>query len=184
MSDAALSTEPRPAFWRRNVRHLIGAVVTALIIGTALGPAGIARVLQLAGDARLHAPRFDLIAPMPLAIKIHLATVAAAFVLGWVLMSGLKGTRLHRTLGWGWAALMGTTAVASLFIHQPGQGFSVLHLFAAITLASLPLGVAAARKHKVEMHRRSMTGLFFGGLIVAGAAAFMPGRLMWRVFFG
>ena len=184
MSEAALSTEPRPSFWRRNYRYLTGVVVTLLIIGVALGPDGIARTVHLAGTAHLHAPRFELIAPMPLAIKIHLATIAAAFVLGWVLMSGLKETRLHRTLGWTWVGFMGTTAVTSLFIHQPGQGFSFLHLFAAITLTSLPLGIWAARKHKVEQHRRTMTGLFFGALIVAGVTAFLPGRLMWRVFFG
>ena len=29
-----------------------------------------------------------------------------------------------------------------------------------------------------------MAGLFLGGLIVAGLLAFIPGRLMWRLFFG
>jgi uncharacterized membrane protein len=29
-----------------------------------------------------------------------------------------------------------------------------------------------------------MTGNFLGGLIIAGAFTFAPGRLMWRVFFG
>jgi uncharacterized membrane protein len=29
-----------------------------------------------------------------------------------------------------------------------------------------------------------MTGLYFGALVLAGLIAFMPGRLMWRVFFG
>jgi uncharacterized membrane protein len=174
----------RQSFWKRNFRFLISIPVTALIVGLAAGPSGLAQILRAAGTAHLHAPRFDLIAVMPLPIKIHLATIAASFVLGWVLLSGLKGTRLHRTLGWGWVAFMGTTAVASVFIHQSGRGFSILHLFAAITLASLPLGVWAARKHNVEAHRRTMTGLFFGGLIVAGVVAFLPGRLMWRVFFG
>lgn len=34
------------------------------------------------------------------------------------------------------------------------------------------------------MHRRMMTGLFIGGLVIAGALTFLPGRLMWQVFFG
>ncbi len=29
-----------------------------------------------------------------------------------------------------------------------------------------------------------MTGLYVGGLIFAGTLAFLPGRLMWQVFFG
>jgi uncharacterized membrane protein len=33
-------------------------------------------------------------------------------------------------------------------------------------------------------HRHTMTGLFLFGRIVAGAFTFLPGRLMWRLFFG
>ncbi len=29
-----------------------------------------------------------------------------------------------------------------------------------------------------------MTGLYFGALVIAGLLTFLPGRLMWRVFFG
>jgi uncharacterized membrane protein len=29
-----------------------------------------------------------------------------------------------------------------------------------------------------------MTGLFVGGLLIAGAFAFLPGRLMWQIVFG
>ena len=29
-----------------------------------------------------------------------------------------------------------------------------------------------------------MTSLFWGASIVAGAFTFLPGRLMWRLFFG
>jgi uncharacterized membrane protein len=29
-----------------------------------------------------------------------------------------------------------------------------------------------------------MAGLFLGGLIIAGVLTFIPGRLMWRLFFG
>jgi uncharacterized membrane protein len=31
---------------------------------------------------------------------------------------------------------------------------------------------------------RSMMGLFFGSLLLAEALAFLPGRLLWRVFLG
>jgi uncharacterized membrane protein len=29
-----------------------------------------------------------------------------------------------------------------------------------------------------------MIGVYVGGLLVAGGLTFIPGRLMWRVFFG
>ena len=46
------------------------------------------------------------------------------------------------------------------------------------------MAVAAARRHKVRLHARLMTGLFTGGLVLAGLLAFMPGRLMWRLVMG
>ena len=46
------------------------------------------------------------------------------------------------------------------------------------------MGVAFARRHKVRLHARMMTGLFTGGLVLAGMLAFMPGRLMWEMFLG
>jgi uncharacterized membrane protein len=61
---------------------------------------------------------------------------------------------------------------------------SWIHLLSGWTIIALPIAVYAARRHKVSLHRRFMTGLFVGGLIVAGGFAFLPGRLMWRVFFG
>jgi uncharacterized membrane protein len=35
----------------------------------------------------------------------------------------------------------------------------------------------------VQAHRRAMTSMFVGGLIVAGLLTFLHGRLMWAVFF-
>jgi uncharacterized membrane protein len=177
---------PTP-FWRTGfaVRALIATGVTVVIIGMALGPSGFREVARRFGGARLHAPRLELIAQAPPAIQLHLLTVLGSLAIGIVLMTGVKGARLHRTLGWSFVILMVATAVDALFIYQPGgPRFTPLHLFSVITLVSAPLGVLAARRHKVAVHRRAMTGLFFGGLILAGLFAFMPGRLMWRVFFG
>lgn len=191
MPGLSLSTATRPAprslprgpGWRG---FLAGLAATLLIVGLALGPQGAAFVARTAGaSGGLHMPRLSLIAAEPLAVQIHLATVIAALAVGGVLMSGAKGARLHRVLGWSWAAFMAVTAVTSLFIHQarPG-GFSLLHLFSGWTLIALPIGLAAARLHKVRLHGRTMSGLYIGGLLVAGVIAFLPGRLLWRVFFG
>ena len=48
----------------------------------------------------------------------------------------------------------------------------------------MPLGLAAVRRRQVRRHARMMTGVFVGGLLIAGALTFLPGRLMFQLFFG
>nr|WP_316629896.1 DUF2306 domain-containing protein [uncultured Brevundimonas sp.] len=136
----------------------------------------------------LHAPRWPLFLAAPGAIHIHVAAALIALAIGVVLLTGVKGDRLHRTLGWLWVLAMGTTAVSSFFIHQINPdgpaGLSLIHLLSGWTVVGLPMAVYAARRHRVAAHRRAMTGMFVGGLIVAGLLTFLPGRLMWAVFFG
>jgi len=185
MSDASLSITPARIL-RTVVISL--AVTVGLILATGglkgQGPAAIlASMAHLGG--KLHAPNLSLLAAAPIQIQIHVAAVSVALAIGIVLMLGLKGNTVHRTLGWIWVVAMATAAISSLFIHRANAGgFSFLHLFAGWTLVALPMGVFAARKHNVRLHGRTMTGLFVGGLLVAGAFAFMPGRLMWQIVFG
>lgn len=70
----------------------------------------------------LHAPKLDLLAAAPTAIQIHVAAALTALAIGTVLLIGIKGTRVHRTLGWVWVLAMGTTAISSFFIHQINPG--------------------------------------------------------------
>jgi hypothetical protein len=51
-------------------------------------------------------------------------------------------------------------------------------------LETLPLAVVWAKRHEVARHRPMMTGLFYGGLAINMFIAFIPGRTMWRLFFG
>lgn len=168
---------------------LIGVVVTGLLIAAAgasqgRGPAEVFGAF-LHMNGRLHAPHFGPLAAAPVQIQIHVAAVVTALVVGIVLMLGLKGDTKHRTLGWIWVLAMATAAISSLFIHRSNpNGFSFLHLFAGWTLIALPMAVFAARKHNIRLHSRTMTGLFVGGLLIAGAFAFVPGRLMWQIVFG
>ncbi|MEI9964343.1 MAG: DUF2306 domain-containing protein [Caulobacteraceae bacterium] len=181
MSDQIVSTAPR------RLGYAIAIGIAAAVILAFLGPEGVAQVARLAAatDWRPHAPRLDLLAAAPLAIKIHLATIAAAIAAGAVLMTGPKGRLMHRTLGWVFVVSMVVTAVAALFIHGPeGFRFNVLQLFSAWTLVGVPIGLVAARRHNVALHSRMMTGFYLGSLLFAGVVAFMPGRLMWRLFFG
>ena len=123
------------------------------------------------------------------AIQIHLATILLALIVTGILMSGVKGSRLHRMLGWAWTVAMLGTAVSTLFIRSPPFGphigpFGVLHLFALLTFVSVPRAVLAARRHDVARHAAVISGFVIGGLGIAGIAAFLPGRMLWQVLFG
>ena len=185
MSDTSLSIGP-VRFIRMAAVGLAVTVGLILAVGASQGhgPAAVlAGFLHLKG--RLHAPHLGLLAIAPIPIQVHVAAVSTALGVGIALLLGLKGDTVHRTLGWVWVVAMATAAISSLFIHRsnPG-GYSFLHLFAGWTLIALPMGVFAARKHNVRLHGRTMTGLFVGGLLIAGAFAFLPGRLMWQMVFG
>ncbi len=150
----------------------------------ALG-AGAAIAIAAVVSLKPHAPNIALIAAAPTVIQVHLAAALTALVIGIVLMMRVKGTNLHRALGWTWVIAMGTTAVSSLFIRGMNPGhFSFIHLLSGWTIVALPGAVYAIRRGKVAAHRRAMTGMFVGGLLLAGLFTFIPGRLMWSVFLG
>jgi len=124
-----------------------------------------------------------------LPVKIHLATVLPAFAIGtYQIFVSHKGAPLHRALGYLYLTLMSITAVTTLFIHQvnPGGpfGFSFIHLFVPLTLFGVVGAISGARTHNIARHRRSMIGLYVGGLLIAGGLTFLPGRLMHEIFLG
>ena len=142
------------------------------------------RLAALAG-ARLHAPDWALLTRQAWVIQLHLAAAVSALLVAVFMLWGAKGTRVHRTVGWAWAALMMTTAVSSFFVRTLNPGhLSSIHILSGWVAFATPLGVWAARTHRVKLHQRMMTGLVLGGLFIAGALTLIPGRLMWRVFFG
>lgn len=143
-------------------------------------------LLAAAGLAALIArgPKLHLLLDISPVIQIHLLAAVAAFALGGVLILARKGRAFHRVAGWVWVALMGTVAFASLFITGiNGDWWSWIHVLSGSTLTMLPLAVRAAKKHNLRMHRSLMIGLYSGGMLIAGGFTFLPGRLMWQVFF-
>ncbi|NEX92705.1 DUF2306 domain-containing protein [Caulobacter sp. 17J65-9] len=167
---------------RRTVFVL--ALVAAIVTTATFGKFGAYQEALAGLEIHPHLPDLGLVATAKPAIQLHLATALLALAIGTVLLLGVKGNRLHRVLGWTWVIAMATTAVSSLFIHEINHGaFSFIHLLSGWTIIGLPMAVYAARRHKVAQHRRSMTGMFVGGLILAGLLAFLPGRLMWELFF-
>jgi uncharacterized membrane protein len=120
------------------------------------------------------------------AIQLHAFAAMTAFALGIVQLAAPKGTLPHRTIGWIWVALIALVSVSSFWIHELRLWgpWSPIHLISIFTLASLPLAVWAARRHAVEQHRRAMTTIFFGALVIAGLFTVVPGRIMHKVLLG
>lgn len=159
--------------------------VTAILVGALLPQApAIIRYAQQVGF-HPHAPDMGLFATIPPQVKLHIAAAVAAFLIGVVILLQPKGSPLHKTLGWGWVIAMGATAISSFFITGlNGNNLSFIHLISGWTVVALPMGLFAIRNKRVVMHKRVMTSLFVGGLVVAGALTFIPGRLMYQLFFG
>ncbi len=166
--------------------RLIPVTIVVAIIGVTgwLASAGLRRGY---GELEFHphAPNLGLLMQAPIAVQLHLLAALSAFVLGLMQFILPKGTGLHRTTGWIWVVLIATAAVSSLFIRMVNHGaFSFIHILSGWTLVVLPMAIYAARRGDIARHRGRMTGLFIGGLLIAGTLAFMPGRLMWRLFLG
>ena len=183
-SAEALSIDPSAAMddtFHSGARERTTRILT---VGAALA-AALAVIAVLGGRAHLHTPDFSLLAAQPFVLKLHIAGAATALGIGTVLMFGPKGTTIHRALGWTWVIAMMTTAVSTFFFPWVLRGHvSPIHALSAYVAIAVPMGVAFARRHDIKAHRRMMTGNFLFGLIVAGAFTFVPGRLMWKVFFG
>jgi uncharacterized membrane protein len=167
------------------IRVGIGLLLALGFVVLVMGGRGLMAVTDMIGRSHLHAPDWRRIAEAPVVVQVHLATVATAVVLATVQVLGPKGRTFHRTLGWILAGLLVTTAVTALFIRdRPGSLFNPFQVFSVWTLICIPWAIIAARRHNVRRHGALMIGFYFGGMLLAGALAFLPGRLMWQVFFG
>ncbi|MEI9989699.1 MAG: DUF2306 domain-containing protein [Rhizomicrobium sp.] len=126
----------------------------------------------------------------PPAVQIHVATVVPAFLIGtFLIFVSRKGSALHRAFGYLYLVLMSVTAVTTLFVHQlmphsPFWGLSPIHLLVPLTLFAVVGALRGAWTHNVALHKRAMIGLYVGGMLIAGALTFLPGRIMHAVAFG
>ena len=113
------------------------------------------------------------------AVVAHLASVMAALPLGLSQLVLPKGTVRHRLVGYTWLTLMVFTALVSFAIHTINKnGLSWIHLFSVLTLVLAPVIAWRARRGEVEKHRQAVLGLLGGGLVIAGAFTFIPGRVL------
>jgi uncharacterized membrane protein len=114
---------------------------------------------------------------------LHLATVLPALVIGAVLFINRKGTWNHKFLGKLYMILMLLTGLVTLFMPAKAGPtllghFGFIHLFSLLVFYSVPSAYLAVRNNNMEAHRGEMIGLFVGGILIAGALAFSPGRLL------
>ena len=118
-------------------------------------------------------------------ILIHLGAALAALVLGIAVFLRRKGTFGHRVLGRAWVGLMLLTAISTYWIRSSGS-FSWIHGLSVLTLIALAFAVYFAVAGNIQRHQSIMKGTFFGALIVAGAFALLPQRLLghalWSLF--
>ncbi|MDF7776331.1 DUF2306 domain-containing protein [Sphingomonas sp. AOB5] len=120
-----------------------------------------------------------------LAVIVHVATVIPAVPLGLYVMLTRKGDARHRMLGKIWMLMMLVTALSAIFIrHINHGGFSFIHLFVPLTIVGMVRAIAAARAGRIDRHRRMLITLYLGGLLIPGAFAFLPSRIMGLWLFG
>jgi uncharacterized membrane protein len=119
------------------------------------------------------------------AIQLHALAAVLAFLLGGMVLFRRKGDRLHRMGGRIWVALMLVVAFSSFFIHTIRMfgPWSPIHLLSILTLVAIYRGVSLARAQRIFEHRRTMQATYVGALVIAGFFTFMPGRIMYEVFF-
>ena len=178
----ASAVEPSRETLLRRLRQRHPNKITA---GVAAGIYAVISHSLLQGEGPVRV-RVDLtpLLQSPMVLQAHVAGATLSFAIGCVLLAGVKGRAMHRTLGYVWVAAMAVTAISSFFLQSINPGsFSFIHALSAWTMIVLPMGLAAARRKNIAKHRKEMTGLFMGGLLVAGLFSFLPGRLMWHLFF-
>lgn len=129
---------------------------------------------------------FSPLTTASIAVQIHACLAFFAVALTIAIFSVPRGSRLHRWLGWTWVLMMAGVALSSFWIFKVRLigPFSPIHLLSAYVLVQLVFAVRAARAGRIQEHRKSMKGMVFGALVVAGAFTFLPGRVMYQVVLG
>lgn len=126
--------------------------------------------------------------PLSPIVAIHLACAIPAMVLGPVALTARKGSRLHRSVGYGWVTLMLGAALSALFIRSTGlpsiAGFSPIHLLIPVTLIGIGMAIWHVSHGNVRGHQRSMRRTYYGGCVVAGLFALLPARWLGQLVWG
>jgi len=114
---------------------------------------------------------------------IHLATMIPVAFLGAYLLITLKGTAGHKAIGKIYMLLMFFSSLVSLFMPaKVGPTllfhFGAIHLLSFLAITMIIFSFIAVKVGNIALHKRSMVGLYVGGIIVAGSFTLTPGRLL------
>jgi uncharacterized membrane protein len=126
--------------------------------------------------------------PLLPVLLVHIGSTLAALILGAWMLAARKGTLNHRRVGWVWVVLMGVAALSSLLIAPRSAflgvtGLSPIHVLTLVTIASLVAGIWAIRRRNRRGHQITMTVLYVGGCVVAGAFTLLPGRMLGNLLW-
>jgi uncharacterized membrane protein len=117
------------------------------------------------------------------AVLIHMLAAFAAMGLGAAVFLRRKGTGTHAWMGRTWVALMLVVTFSTIWIKGHGH-YSWIHLLSVATTLMLALGVYAAIQGRIRAHRKTMTAVYVGGLVIAGAFTFLPQRVLGKMLWG
>lgn len=156
------------------------------------GSLGYATIIYLvfanAPDLEVRfSPRLQPLVEAGFWVQVHVGAAITTFIIGSAIFALPKGhaSRVwHKRLGWTWVMTMAVTAISSfLLVGHNGGSFSWIHGLSAWTLVALPMAIAAIRRKNVKAHRKHMKVMFISGMLIAGLFSFLPGRMMWELFF-
>jgi len=116
-------------------------------------------------------------------IAAHAVAAGVALVLGGMVFMRPKGTSVHRWMGRAWVAIMTFVAAGSFGIRASGR-FSWIHALSIFTLIMLARAIILAKNGRIDHHQRTMQGLYFGALILAGLFTLLPNRLLGNWLWG
>ena len=111
-------------------------------------------------------------------IALHAGGATIALALGaYNLVRRTRGDRPHRWIGRVWVVAMYWTILSSFAIRElrPGH-FSWIHGLSVFTFGTLSIGLWGALTHRVDVHRRFMTGSYLGLLGAFAGAVAVPSR--------
>lgn len=119
----------------------------------------------------------------------HLGSIGIAFIIGTALLFTPKGSPAHRLFGRVYLLMLMVSAGVTLLMpahstHRLFDHWGVLHILSFVVLYYAPAGWWAAYQGRMQTHRRIMTNLYIGSILIAGFFAFMPGRLLHGWLFG
>jgi len=146
--------------------------------------AGAPGLLKKVAGGRLHTPDPKLFTAQPPALQIHIVALAFAVVLGAALMASRKGRAFHRAAGWTWAGTVLAGSAALVWLGVVDGRWGPLDLLLIYVLPLMVTGLWFARRHRESVHGACMMWLFYGSIVFPGALTLLPGRLLWRLFFG